>query len=68
VLARYVREVLLRCSLIMSIFGRSHSADCAVDEHHRVIAPATCYADHAKLGAIGRMGGNEHAGTLDYFD
>lgn len=33
-----------------------------------IIDPATCYSDHEKLDAIGRMGGNGYAGTLDYFD
>lgn len=33
-----------------------------------IIDPATCYSDHTKLDAIGRMGGNGYAGTLDYFD
>ncbi|QDY71078.1 flavin reductase family protein [Qingshengfaniella alkalisoli] len=28
----------------------------------------TFYSDHARLDAIGRMGGNGYAGTLDYFD
>lgn len=28
----------------------------------------TCYSDHTKLDAIGRMGGNGYAGTMDYFD
>jgi len=37
VLARYVREVVLRCSLIMSMYARSHSSDCAVDEHLQII-------------------------------
>jgi DNA-binding GntR family transcriptional regulator len=37
VLARYVREVVLRCSLIMSMFARNHSSDCAVDEHSQII-------------------------------
>lgn len=38
VLARYVSEVVLRCSLIMSMYARSHSSDCAVDEHSQIIA------------------------------
>ncbi|WP_323769043.1 GntR family transcriptional regulator [Antarctobacter sp.] len=38
VLTRYVSEVVLRCSLIMSLYARSHSSDCAVDEHSQVIA------------------------------
>lgn len=33
-----------------------------------IIDPATCYSDHEKLDAIGRMGGNGYAGTMDYFD
>ncbi|MCL4120584.1 UNVERIFIED_CONTAM: hypothetical protein GTU68_013363 [Idotea baltica] len=33
-----------------------------------IIDPATCYSDHERLDAIGRMGGNGYAGTLDYFD
>lgn len=37
VLARYVSEVVLRCSLIMSLYARSHSSDCAVDEHAQII-------------------------------
>lgn len=37
VLARYVTEVVLRCSLIMAMYARSHSSDCAVDEHSQII-------------------------------
>ncbi len=33
-----------------------------------VIDLGTYYSDHEKLDAIGRMGGNGYAGTLDYFD
>ncbi len=36
VLARYVSEVVLRCSLIMAMYARSHSSDCAVDEHSQI--------------------------------
>lgn len=38
VLARYVSEVVLRCSLIMAMYAKSHSSDCAVDEHSQIIA------------------------------
>ena len=38
VLARYVSEVVTRCSLILATHHRTHSSDCAVDEHHQVIA------------------------------
>lgn len=33
-----------------------------------IIDPKTKYSDHEKLDALGRMGGNGYAGTLDYFD
>lgn len=38
VLARYVSEIVLRCSLIMAMYARSHSSDCAVEEHSQIIA------------------------------
>lgn len=37
VLSRYVSEVVLRCSLIMSLYARAHSTECAVDEHRQII-------------------------------
>lgn len=36
-LARYVREVVARCSLILAAYARPHSADCAVVEHRQII-------------------------------
>jgi flavin reductase (DIM6/NTAB) family NADH-FMN oxidoreductase RutF len=33
-----------------------------------IIDPATYYSSHENLDAVGRMGGNGYAGTLDYFD
>ena len=33
-----------------------------------IIDLRTYYSDHEKLDALGRMGGNGYAGTLDYFD
>ena len=33
-----------------------------------IIDLETYYSDHEKLDALGRMGGNGYAGTLDYFD
>ncbi|MDK3019076.1 flavin reductase family protein [Pseudodonghicola flavimaris] len=46
------------------ILGRIVMAHIRAD----IIDPDTCYSDHEKLDAIGRMGGNGYAGTLDYFD
>ena len=37
VLARYVSEVVSRCSLILAIYSQRHSSDCAVDEHRRIV-------------------------------
>jgi DNA-binding GntR family transcriptional regulator len=36
-LARYVQEVSSRCSLILAIYGRPHSSECAVSEHRHLI-------------------------------
>ena len=59
VLSRYVGEVVLRCSLIMAMYAKSHSSDCAVDEHSQIIEAirtgdaerATQIMDH-HLGAV----------------
>lgn len=37
-LIRYVSEVVLRCSLILAMYGRPHSADCGANEHAGLIA------------------------------
>jgi DNA-binding GntR family transcriptional regulator len=36
-LLRYVKEVSSRCSLILALYGRPHSSECAVNEHRRLI-------------------------------
>lgn len=36
-LVRYVQEVSSRCSLILAIYGRPHSSECAVSEHRELI-------------------------------
>ena len=36
-LARYVGEVVSRSSLILALYGRPHSSDCAVSEHGTLI-------------------------------
>ncbi|OSP53547.1 GntR family transcriptional regulator [Pseudoruegeria sp. SK021] len=51
VLVRYVNEVVLRCSLIMSLYARNHSSDCAVDEHSQIIE-AIRSGDDARAIAI----------------
>jgi DNA-binding GntR family transcriptional regulator len=38
VLTRYVSEVASRCGLILALYSRPHSAECAVSEHRAIIA------------------------------
>lgn len=38
ILARYINEVVSRGSLVLAIYGRPHSSDCAVNEHKELIA------------------------------
>lgn len=37
-LNRYINELASRCSLILAIYGRPHSSECAVHEHRQLIA------------------------------
>ena len=37
-LYRYVDELVSRCSLVLAVYGRPHSSDCAVSEHRQLIA------------------------------
>lgn len=37
VLARYVSEVSSRCGLILALYSRPHSSECAVNEHRAII-------------------------------
>jgi DNA-binding GntR family transcriptional regulator len=37
ILSRYVDEVCSRCSLILALYGRPHSAECGVEEHAQII-------------------------------
>lgn len=34
---RYLGEVVSRCSLILALYARPHSADCAVNEHREIV-------------------------------
>jgi DNA-binding GntR family transcriptional regulator len=36
-LIRYINEVVSRCSLILALYGRPHSSDCAVSEHRELL-------------------------------
>jgi DNA-binding GntR family transcriptional regulator len=57
--ARYINELVSRCSLILALYGRPHSSDCAVNEHLEIVAAlqrgdcdkALAVMDH-HLGAV----------------
>jgi DNA-binding GntR family transcriptional regulator len=51
VLTRYVSEVASRCGLILALYSRPHSADCAVSEHRAMIA-ALAAGDVAHATAV----------------
>jgi DNA-binding GntR family transcriptional regulator len=58
-LQRYLSEVVSRCSLILALYGRPHSSECAVNEHREIIealrrgdaAAATALMDH-HIGSV----------------
>ncbi|MEA2896940.1 MAG: hypothetical protein QOJ84_2555, partial [Bradyrhizobium sp.] len=51
VLARYVSEVASRCGLILALYSRPHSSECAVSEHRAIIA-ALASGDRARSVAL----------------
>jgi DNA-binding GntR family transcriptional regulator len=62
ILSRYVGELVSRSSLILALYGRPHSSDCAVAEHMEIIealtrgdaASAGRVMDHHLDGVMGR--------------
>jgi DNA-binding GntR family transcriptional regulator len=36
-LERYLGEVVSRCSVILALYGRPHSSECAVNEHREIL-------------------------------
>ena len=51
VLTRYVSEVSSRCGLILALYSRPHSSECAVNEHRAVIS-ALAEGDAARAAAV----------------
>ena len=37
VLERYLTEIVSRCSLVLAMYGRQHSADCGAREHREIV-------------------------------
>lgn len=51
VLTRYVSEVSSRCGLILALYSRPHSSECAVNEHRAVIS-ALAEGDAARAASV----------------
>jgi DNA-binding GntR family transcriptional regulator len=51
VLARYISEVSSRCGLILALYSRPHSSECAVNEHRALIA-ALAAGDAKRASAL----------------
>ena len=55
-----------RCSLILALYGRPHSADCAVNEHREIVAALRGRnADAAVAVMDHHLGSVEHRALLD---
>ena len=52
VIARYVRELCLRCGLTLALYGRPHSSECAINEHLELIAALEEGADETAGGMM----------------
>lgn len=65
-LRRYLGEVVSRCSLILALYGRPHSADCAVNEHREIVAALRAgNADAAVALMEHHLGSVEQRALLD---
>jgi DNA-binding GntR family transcriptional regulator len=65
-LRRYLGEVVSRCSLILALYGRPHSADCAVNEHREIVAALRGGNAEAAIAVMDHhLGSVEHRALLD---
>jgi DNA-binding GntR family transcriptional regulator len=65
-LRRYLGEVVSRCSLILALYGRPHSADCAVNEHREIVAALRDRKAEAAISVMDyHLGSVEHRALLD---
>jgi DNA-binding GntR family transcriptional regulator len=65
-LRRYLSEVVSRCSLILALYGRPHSADCAVNEHREIVAALRGGDADAAIAVMERhLGAVEQRALLD---
>ena len=65
-LRRYLSEVVSRCSLILALYGRPHSADCAINEHREIVAALRAADAEAAIRIMDHhLGGVEQRALLD---
>jgi DNA-binding GntR family transcriptional regulator len=65
-LRRYLGEVVSRCSLILALYGRPHSADCAVNEHREIVAALRGRNGDGAIAVMDHhLGSVEHRALLD---
>jgi DNA-binding GntR family transcriptional regulator len=65
-LRRYLSEVVSRCSLILALYGRPHSADCAVNEHREIVRALRAGNAEAAIEIMDHhLGGVEARALLD---
>jgi DNA-binding GntR family transcriptional regulator len=65
-LRRYLGEVVSRCSLILALYGRPHSADCAVNEHREIVAALRGRNAEAAIAVMeAHLGAVEHRALSD---
>jgi DNA-binding GntR family transcriptional regulator len=65
-LRRYLGEVVSRCSLILALYGRPHSADCAVNEHREIVTALRGRNAEAAIAVMEHhLGSVEHRALLD---
>jgi DNA-binding GntR family transcriptional regulator len=65
-LQRYLGEVVWRCSLILALYGRPHSADGSVNEHREIVAALRGGNAEAAIAVMDRhLGAVEHRALSD---
>src|SRR6195952_5648983 len=65
-LRRYLGEVVSRCSLILALYGRPHSADCSVNEHREIVATLQRRNADAAISVMDHhLGAVEHRALAD---
>ncbi len=60
ILCRYVSEIVSRCSLILAVYSRPHSSDCAVDEHRQIIEALRRHDPGAAIAVM-----DKHLGAVE---